>query len=104
MPTSVDNDPPRPHTMKSQQNFHTREETDQLVEEIYRALETTEERLNGRCDGIYFPMKLYKGNWWRFRVTLPVDQKHGYRSTDGTRYRPTFTIEHRSTTLQTEAG
>ncbi|KAF2566165.1 hypothetical protein F2Q68_00025207 [Brassica cretica] len=30
MPTSVNNDPPRPHTMKSQQNFHTREETDQL--------------------------------------------------------------------------
>ncbi|KAL0815468.1 hypothetical protein Bca101_071912 [Brassica carinata] len=56
MPTSVDNDPPCPHTMKSQQNFHTREEIDQLVEEIYRALETTEERLDGRCDDIYFPM------------------------------------------------
>ncbi|KAF3538106.1 hypothetical protein F2Q69_00022168 [Brassica cretica] len=44
--------------MKSQQNFHTREEIDQLVEEIYRALETTEERLDGRCDDIYFPMDL----------------------------------------------
>ncbi|KAF3583562.1 hypothetical protein F2Q69_00029337 [Brassica cretica] len=58
MPTSVDNDPPCPHTMKSQQNFHTREEIDQLVEEIYKALETTEERLDGRCDDIYFPMDL----------------------------------------------
>ncbi|KAF2572641.1 hypothetical protein F2Q70_00003867 [Brassica cretica] len=58
MPTSVDNDPPRPHTMKSQQNFHTREEIDQLVEEIYKSLETIEERLDGRCDDIYFPMDL----------------------------------------------
>ncbi|KAF2545913.1 hypothetical protein F2Q70_00021865 [Brassica cretica] len=56
MPTSVDDNPPRPHTMKSQHNFHTREEIDQLVEGIYRALETTEERLDGRCDDIYFPM------------------------------------------------
>ncbi|KAF2570407.1 hypothetical protein F2Q70_00004112 [Brassica cretica] len=31
---------------------------DQLVEGIYRALETTEERLDGRCDDIYFPMDL----------------------------------------------
>ncbi|KAF3541349.1 hypothetical protein F2Q69_00023217 [Brassica cretica] len=58
MPTPVDNDPPRPYTMKSQQNFHTREEIDQLVKEIYRALETTEQRLDGRCDDIYFPMDL----------------------------------------------
>ncbi|KAF3608389.1 hypothetical protein DY000_02048625 [Brassica cretica] len=58
MPTSVDDNPPRPHTMKSQQNFHTREEIDQLVEGIYRALENTEERLDGRCDDIYFPMDL----------------------------------------------
>ncbi|KAF2538162.1 hypothetical protein F2Q68_00021400 [Brassica cretica] len=44
--------------MKSQQDFHTREEIDQLVAEIYRALDTTEERLDGRCDDIYFPMDL----------------------------------------------
>ena len=44
--------------MKSQKNFHTREEIDQLVKEIYRALETTEERLDGRCVDIYFPMDL----------------------------------------------
>ena len=44
--------------MKSQPDFHTREEIDQLVEGIYRALETTEERLDGRCDDIYFPMDL----------------------------------------------
>ncbi|KAF3564344.1 hypothetical protein DY000_02015934 [Brassica cretica] len=55
MPASIDDSPPRPHTMKSQKDFHTREEIDQLVEGIYRALETTEERLDGRCDDIYFP-------------------------------------------------
>ena len=58
MPTSADNDSPRPHMMKSQQNFHTREEIDQLVEGIYRALETIEERLDGRCHDIYFTMDL----------------------------------------------
>ncbi|KAF2546950.1 hypothetical protein F2Q70_00020444 [Brassica cretica] len=30
----------------------------QLVEGIYGALETTEERLDGRCDDIYFPIDL----------------------------------------------
>ncbi|KAG2276591.1 hypothetical protein Bca52824_059146 [Brassica carinata] len=44
--------------MKSQPDFHTREEIDHLVEGIYRALETTEERLDGRCDDLYFPMDL----------------------------------------------
>ena len=44
--------------MNSPQDFHTREEIDQLVEEIYKALDTTEERLDGRCDDIYFPMDL----------------------------------------------
>uniref|UniRef100_A0A0D3DJI6 Uncharacterized protein n=1 Tax=Brassica oleracea var. oleracea TaxID=109376 RepID=A0A0D3DJI6_BRAOL len=29
-----------------------------VVEGIYRALETTEERLDGRCDDTYFPMDL----------------------------------------------
>ena len=42
--------------MKSQPDFHTRR--DQLGEEIYRILETTEERLDRRCDDIYFPMDL----------------------------------------------
>ncbi|KAF3607099.1 hypothetical protein DY000_02048226 [Brassica cretica] len=58
MPTSVDDNTPRLHMMKSQENFHTREEIDQLVEGIYRALETTEERLDGRCDNIYIPVDL----------------------------------------------
>ncbi|KAF3557059.1 hypothetical protein F2Q69_00014037 [Brassica cretica] len=58
---SIDTNPPHPHTKKSQPNFHTREELDQLVEGIYRALETTEERLDGRCDDIYFPMDLTIG-------------------------------------------
>ncbi|KAF3500013.1 hypothetical protein F2Q69_00042198 [Brassica cretica] len=33
-------------------------EIDQIVEGIYRALESTEERLDGRYDDIYFPMDL----------------------------------------------
>ncbi|KAF3600479.1 hypothetical protein F2Q69_00035495 [Brassica cretica] len=49
---SINTNPPHPHTMKSQPDFHTREEIDQLVEGIYRSLETTEERLDGRCDEI----------------------------------------------------
>ncbi|KAF3562350.1 hypothetical protein DY000_02015484 [Brassica cretica] len=55
---SINTNPPRPHTIKSQPDFHTREEIDQLVEGIYRALATTEERLDGRCDDIYFPMDI----------------------------------------------
>ncbi|KAF3586979.1 hypothetical protein F2Q69_00029453 [Brassica cretica] len=58
LPASVDENPPHSHTMKSQPDFHTREEIDQLVEGIYRALETTEDRLDRICDDIYFPMDL----------------------------------------------
>ncbi|KAF3574624.1 hypothetical protein F2Q69_00058440 [Brassica cretica] len=58
LPASVDDNPPHSHTMRSQSDFHTREEIDQLVEEIYRALKTTKERLDERCDDIYFPMDL----------------------------------------------
>ncbi|KAF3560142.1 hypothetical protein F2Q69_00012618 [Brassica cretica] len=58
VPASVDDNPPHSHTMKSQPNFHTRGEIDQLIEGIYRAMETTEERLDRRCDNIYFPMVL----------------------------------------------
>ncbi|KAF2538035.1 hypothetical protein F2Q68_00021133 [Brassica cretica] len=54
----IDTNSPRPHKIKSHPDFHTREVIDQLVEGIYRALETTEERLDGRCDDIYFPMDL----------------------------------------------
>ncbi|KAF2593437.1 hypothetical protein F2Q70_00043345 [Brassica cretica] len=36
--------------MKSQPDFHTRAEIDQLVEEIYGTLETTEERLDRRLE------------------------------------------------------
>ncbi|KAF3534464.1 hypothetical protein DY000_02040352 [Brassica cretica] len=66
---SIDTNPPRPHTMKSQPDFHTKEEVDQLVEGIYRALETTEERLDGRYDDIYFHCrKCFEINFffWRF--------------------------------------
>ena len=55
---SVDANPPHPHSIKSQPEFYTRAEIDKIVEGIYRALESTEERLDGRCDDIYFPMDL----------------------------------------------
>ncbi|KAG5400755.1 hypothetical protein IGI04_015362 [Brassica rapa subsp. trilocularis] len=55
---SIDTNQSRSHIIKFQPNFHNREEIDQLVEGIYRVLETTEERLDGRCDDIYFPMDL----------------------------------------------
>lgn len=58
LPASVDDNLPHPHSMKSQPDFYTRAEIDPLVEEIYRALEPTKERRDGRCDGIYFPMDL----------------------------------------------
>ncbi|KAF2595465.1 hypothetical protein F2Q70_00043120 [Brassica cretica] len=44
--------------MKSQPDFHTKAKIDQLVEEIYITLETIEDRLDRRCDDIYFPMDL----------------------------------------------
>ena len=44
--------------MKSQPDSYTRAEIDQLVEEIYKTLESTEERLDRRCDDIYFPLDL----------------------------------------------
>ncbi|WZY70576.1 hypothetical protein YC2023_002816 [Brassica napus] len=58
VPALVNDNPPHSHTMKSQPDFHTRGEIDQLGQEIYRALETTEERLGRRCDDIYFPIDL----------------------------------------------
>ena len=44
--TSIDDDPKNSHPMKSQPDLHTRAEIDQLVEEIYRTLESTEEWLD----------------------------------------------------------
>ncbi|KAF3607759.1 hypothetical protein DY000_02048856 [Brassica cretica] len=58
IPASVDDNPPHPHSIKSPPDFHTRGEIDQIVEGIYKTLESTEERLDGRCDDIYFPMVL----------------------------------------------
>ncbi|KAF3535505.1 hypothetical protein F2Q69_00023238 [Brassica cretica] len=56
--TSIDDNSKNSHPVKSQPDFHTRAEIDQLVEGIYRTIETTEERLDRRCDDIYFPMDL----------------------------------------------
>ncbi|KAF3544850.1 hypothetical protein DY000_02007611 [Brassica cretica] len=39
-------------------SFDSPEALNRSVEGIYRALESTEERLDGRCDDIYFPMDL----------------------------------------------
>ncbi|KAF3545688.1 hypothetical protein DY000_02010125 [Brassica cretica] len=58
LPSSIDDNPPHSNPMKSQPDSYTRAEIDQLVEEIYRTLETTEEMLKRRCDNIYFPMDL----------------------------------------------
>ncbi|KAF2533620.1 hypothetical protein F2Q70_00029743 [Brassica cretica] len=55
---SVDDNPPHPNSIKSPPDFHTRAEIDQIVEGIYKTQESTEERLDGRCDDIYFPMVL----------------------------------------------
>uniref|UniRef100_M4DC26 Uncharacterized protein n=1 Tax=Brassica campestris TaxID=3711 RepID=M4DC26_BRACM len=57
-PTSIDDDLTHSNPMKSQPDSYTRAEIDQLVEEIYKTLETTEERLDRRCDDIYFPVDL----------------------------------------------
>ncbi|KAF3552441.1 hypothetical protein DY000_02007850 [Brassica cretica] len=56
--TSIDDDLTHSNLMKSQQDSYTRAEIDQLVEDIYRTLEKAEERLDRRCDDIYFPMDL----------------------------------------------
>ncbi|KAF3586829.1 hypothetical protein F2Q69_00029370 [Brassica cretica] len=44
--------------MKPQPDSYNRAEIDQLVEEIYRTMGTAEERLDRRCDDIYFQMDL----------------------------------------------
>ncbi|KAF2586593.1 hypothetical protein F2Q70_00036436 [Brassica cretica] len=56
--TSIDEDLTHSNPMKPQPDSYNRAEIDQLVEGIYRTLETTEERLDRRCDDIYFPMDL----------------------------------------------
>ncbi|KAF3509618.1 hypothetical protein F2Q69_00005914 [Brassica cretica] len=56
--TLIDDGLTHSNPMKFQPDSYTRAEIDQLVEEIYRTLETTEERLDRRCDDIYFPTDL----------------------------------------------
>ncbi|KAF2537198.1 hypothetical protein F2Q68_00020685 [Brassica cretica] len=56
--TSIDDEPHHSHPMKCQPDSYTRADIDQLVERIYKTLETTEESLDRRCDDIYFPMDL----------------------------------------------
>ncbi|KAF3596321.1 hypothetical protein DY000_02022994 [Brassica cretica] len=96
LPASVDDNPPHSHTMKSKPDFHTREEIDQLVEGITELWKLQKRGLIGDV--------MTSISQWRFRVTLPVDQKHQHQSTDATINRPTFTDRHRSTKLQNEGG
>ncbi|KAF3551710.1 hypothetical protein DY000_02007234 [Brassica cretica] len=56
--TAIDDNVTHSNPMKSQPDSYNRAEIDQLVEGIYRTLETTKERLDRRCDDIYFPMDL----------------------------------------------
>src|SRR5690606_24046677 len=37
------------------EKFYTRAEVDEIINKIYEALNTTEERLDKRCDDIFFP-------------------------------------------------
>ncbi|KAF2576801.1 hypothetical protein F2Q68_00004907 [Brassica cretica] len=53
--TSIDDEPSHSNPMKSRQDSYTRAEIDQIVEDIYRTLGATKERLDKRCDDIYFP-------------------------------------------------
>ncbi|KAF3605100.1 hypothetical protein DY000_02048973 [Brassica cretica] len=55
LPKSIDDEPSPLNPMKSQPDSYTRAEIDQMVEEIYRTLGAAEERLDKRCDDIYFP-------------------------------------------------
>ena len=60
--TSIDVDFTHSDSMKSQPDSYTRTEIDQLVKGIYKTLETTKERLDRRCDDIYFLMDLTKSS------------------------------------------
>ncbi|KAF2616405.1 hypothetical protein F2Q68_00039617 [Brassica cretica] len=62
LPTSIDTDPSQSNPMKSQPDSYTRAEIDQMVEEIYKTLGPAEERLDRRCNDIYFP--------WDITITL----------------------------------
>ncbi|KAF2584578.1 hypothetical protein F2Q70_00035918 [Brassica cretica] len=113
--TSIDDDLTHSNPMKSQQDSYTRAEIDQLVEDTYRTLETAEERLDRRCDDIYFPMDLTMSSLTsqieaihreiveiqRYIARRPeastlIDRRNNI-STDSRR-------RHRSTELQTEGG
>ncbi|KAF2584389.1 hypothetical protein F2Q70_00035674 [Brassica cretica] len=54
LPASVDDNLPHLHPMKFPPDFHTRVENDQLIEDIYRTLESTEERLDRRYPLVHY--------------------------------------------------
>uniref|UniRef100_A0A0D3E8U4 t-SNARE coiled-coil homology domain-containing protein n=1 Tax=Brassica oleracea var. oleracea TaxID=109376 RepID=A0A0D3E8U4_BRAOL len=113
LPTSIDDDLTHSNPLKSQPDPYTRAEIDQLVEDIYRTLESAEERLDRRCDDIYFPMDLTMSSLTsqiealqreivEIQDTSLIDQRRQYRSTNATTYRLTVADEQRSTELQPE--
>lgn len=53
--TSIDNEHHPLKTTKSEPPSYTKVEIDKLVEEIYGILGASEDRLDRRCDDIYFP-------------------------------------------------
>ncbi|KAF3534176.1 hypothetical protein DY000_02040497 [Brassica cretica] len=55
--TSIDDDPPPSIPTKPIPDSYTRAELDQIVQAIYGTLGTSEDRLDRRCDDIYFPWK-----------------------------------------------
>ncbi|KAF3589157.1 hypothetical protein F2Q69_00029078 [Brassica cretica] len=56
--TSIGEDLTHSNPIKSQSDSYTRAEIDQLLEEIYITLESAEDKLDRRCDDIYFPVDL----------------------------------------------
>jgi len=52
---SIDDELSQSNPMKSRPDTYTRAEIDQIVEEIYKTMGAPEERLDRRCDDIYFP-------------------------------------------------
>ena len=64
---SIDDDPSQPNPTKSKPDSYTRAEVDQMLEDIYRTPGAAEDRLDRRCDDIYFP--------WDITISSLISQK-----------------------------
>ena len=58
IPPSIDEELTPSNAIKSEPTTYTRAEIDELVEKIYRTLGATEDRLDKRCDDMYFPFDI----------------------------------------------